>query len=98
MARSGLIDLGNEALPYVNDSPVHLVGCLHAPDRKPGVRFIHLQHPGPVPGYETCSVGILLLCAATDPVVLTDFNKVLAGQARNPERFYIIGGSSAANL
>ena len=34
----------------------------------------------------------VLLRAALDPVVLTDFDKVLAGQARNPERFYIVGG------
>ena len=34
----------------------------------------------------------VLLRVAPDPVVLTDFDKVLAGQARNPERFYIIGG------
>ena len=34
----------------------------------------------------------VLLRAAPDPVVVTDFYKVLAGQARNTERFYIIFG------
>ena len=111
VARSGLVDLGNEALPHVNDPPVHLVACVHALGREPEVRFIQLPHPGPVPGYGTCSVGILLqlsvvwvddgrgefdqgvlLRAAPDPVVVTDFDKVLAGQARNTERFYIVGG------
>ena len=28
VARFGLIDLGNEALPHVNDLPVHLVACV----------------------------------------------------------------------
>ena len=60
VARSGLVDLGKEALPHVNDLPVHLVACVHALGRKPEVRFIQLLHPGPVLGYETCSVGILL--------------------------------------
>ena len=60
VARSRLIDLGNEALPHVNDPPVHLIACVHALGRKPEVRFIQLAHPGPVPGYRTCSLGILL--------------------------------------
>ena len=60
VARSGFVDLGNEALPHVNDRPVHLVACVHALGRKPEVRFIQLPHPGLVPGYETCSVGIML--------------------------------------
>ena len=34
----------------------------------------------------------VLLRAAPDPVVLTDFDKVLVGQAHNPEHFYIVGG------
>ena len=60
LARSGLVDLGNEALPHVNDPPVHLVACVHALGREPEVRFIQLPHPGPVLGYGTCSIGILL--------------------------------------
>ena len=110
VARSGLVDLRNKALPLVNDPPVHLVACVHALCREPEVRFIQLPHPGPVPGYGTCSVGILLhifivlvydgrgefnqgvLHAAPDTLVLTDFDKVLAGQARNPECFYIVCG------
>lgn len=110
VARSGLVHFGNEALPHVNHPHVHLIACVHALGREPEVRFIQLPHPGPVPGYEICSVGILLhlfvvwvddgrdefnqgvLHAAPDPVVLTDFDKVLAGQARNPKRFYIVGG------
>ena len=52
--------LRNEALPHVNDPPVHLVACVHALGREPEVRFIQLPHPGPVPGYGTCSLGILL--------------------------------------
>ena len=60
VARSGLVDLGNEALHYVNDPPVHLVACVLALGREPEVRFIQLPHPGPVLGYGTCSLGILL--------------------------------------
>ena len=40
----------------------------------------------------------VLLRAAPDPVVVTDFDKVLAGQARNTERFYIIGGFHRGKL
>ena len=117
MARSGLVDLGNEALTHVNDPPVHLVACVHALGRKPEVRFIQLPHPGPVPRYGTRSLGILLhlfvvgvddgqgefdqgvlLRAAPDPVVVTDFDKVLAGQARNNERFYIVFGIHCGEL
>ena len=60
VARSGLVDLGNEALPHVNDRPVHLVACVHALGREPEVRFFCLPHLSPVPGYGTCSVGMLL--------------------------------------
>ena len=60
VARSGLVDLGNDALPHVNDPLVHLVACVHALGREPEVRFIQLPHLGPVPGYRTCSLGILL--------------------------------------
>ena len=117
VAQSGLVNLGNEALPHVNDPPVHLVACVHALGRKPEMRFIQLPHPGPVPGYGTCSLGILLhlfvvgvddgrgefdqgvlLRAAPDPVVVTDFDKVLAGQARNTERFYIVFGFHRGKL
>ena len=48
VARFGLVDLGNEALPQVNDPPVHLVACVHALGREPEV--IQLPHPGPMPG------------------------------------------------
>lgn len=110
VARSGLVDLGNEALPHVNDPPVHVVACVHALGREPKVRFIQLPHLGPMPGYETCLPGILLhlfvvgvddgrgefdqgvLRASTDPVVVTNFDKVLASQARNTERFCIVRG------
>ena len=117
LARSGIIDLCNEALPHVNDPPVHLTACVHALSREPELRFIQLPYPGLVPGYGTCSLGILvhlfivgvddsrgefdqgvMLRAALDPVVVTDFNKVLAGQARNPERFYIFGGFQHSKL
>ena len=60
VTRSGLVDLGNEALPHVNDPPVHLVACVHALGCEPEVRFIQSPHPGPMPGYRTCSLGILL--------------------------------------
>ena len=50
VARSGLVDLGNEALPHVNDPPVHLVACVHTLGRKPKVRFIQLPHLGLVLG------------------------------------------------
>ena len=109
VAQSGLVDLGNEALPHVNDPPVHLVACVHALGHEPEVRFIQLPQPGLVLGYGTCSLGILLhlfvvgvdggrgefnqgVLLRAAPVVLTDFDKVLAGQGRNPERFYIVGG------
>ena len=81
------------------------------------VWFIQLPHSGPVPGYGTCALGILLhlfvvgvddgrgefdqgvlLRAALDPVVVTDFDKVLAGQARNTERFYIVFGFHRGEL
>ena len=39
---------------------MYLVACVHALGRKPEVRFIQLPHPGPVPGYGTYSLGILL--------------------------------------
>ena len=70
-----------------------------------------------MPGYGTCSLGILLhlfvvgvddgrgefdqgvlLRAAPDPVVVTDFDKVLAGQARNTEHFYSIFGFHRGEL
>ena len=70
-----------------------------------------------MPGYGTCSLGILLhlfvvgvddgrgefdqgvlLRASPDLVVVMDFNKVLAGQARNTERFYIIFGIHRGEL
>ena len=60
VARSGLVDLGNEALPHVNNLPVHPVACVHALGHEPKGRFIQLLHPGLVPGYGTCSLGILL--------------------------------------
>ena len=50
VARSGLIDLGNEALPHVIDTPMHLAACMHALGSEPEVRFIKLPHPGPVLG------------------------------------------------
>ena len=81
------------------------------------MRFIQLPHPGLVPGYGTCSLGILLhlfvvgvddgrgefdqgvlLRAAPDPVMVTDFDKVLAGQAHNTERFYIVFGFHRGEL
>ena len=117
VARSNLVDFGNEALPHVNDPPVHLRACVHALGRECKVTFIQLPHPCPMLGYGTCSVGILLhlfvvwvddgrgefnqgvlLRAAPDPVVLMYFNKVLAGQARKPERFYIVGGFHHSEL
>ena len=117
VARSGLIDLGNEALPRVSDPPVHVAACVHALAHELEVGFIQSPHPGPMPGYMTCSLGILIhlfvvgvddsqgefnqgvpLRAAPDHVVLTDFDKVLVGQARNPERFDIIGGFHHSEL
>ena len=117
VTRSGLVDLGKDALPHVNDPPVHLVACVHALAHEPEVKFIQLPHPCPVPGYGTCFLGILLhlfvvgvndgrgefdqgvlLRASPDPVLVTDFDKVFAGQARNPERFYIIGGFHRGEL
>ena len=52
--------LGKEALPHVNNPPVHLEACVHALRREPEVRFIQSLHPGHVPRYDTCSLGILL--------------------------------------
>ena len=40
----------------------------------------------------------VLLRDAPDPVVVTDFDKVLVGQARNTERFYIVGGIHRGEL
>ena len=60
VARSGLVDLGNEALPHVNDPLVHLEACVHALGRELEVMFIQSPHPGHVPGYGICSLGIVL--------------------------------------
>ena len=43
-ARSGIVDLGNEALPHVNDLLVHLIACVHALGHEPELRFIQLPH------------------------------------------------------
>ena len=59
VARSGLVNLGNEALPHINDPHVHLVACGHALGREPEVSFIQSPHLGPVLGYGICSLGIL---------------------------------------
>ena len=43
VARSGLVDLGNEALPHVNDPPVHLVACVHALGCEPHIAVEHAR-------------------------------------------------------
>ena len=40
VARPGLVDFGNEALPHVNDPLVHFIACVHALGQEPEVRFI----------------------------------------------------------
>ena len=47
MLAIALLLAGKEALPHVNDPPVHLVACVHTLGREPEVRFIQLPHPGP---------------------------------------------------
>ena len=108
--------LGKEALPHVNNPPVHLIACVHALCCKLEVRFIQSPYLGTVPGsrislgtfLHVFIVGVddgrgefnqgVLLCAALDPVVSTDVNKLVAGHARNLERFYIIDGVHRSEL
>ena len=42
--------LGKEALPYVNDSHVHLVARVRLLGRVHDVSFVEFLHPGLVPG------------------------------------------------
>ena len=59
--------------------------------------MLHLFVVGVDDGRGEFDQGVLLR-AAPDPVVVTDFDKVLAGQARNTERFYIVGGFQCGKL
>ena len=59
--------------------------------------LLHLFVVGVDDGRGEFDQGVLLR-AAPDPVVLMDFNKVLAGQARNTERFYIVFGIHRGEL
>ena len=53
--------------------------------------LLHLFIVGLDDGRREFDQGVLLH-AAPDPVVVTNFDKVLAGQARNTECFYIVFG------
>ena len=50
VARPGLVDLDNKALPHVNDPPVHLVACVRVLGRVRDVLFIQSLMPDIVPG------------------------------------------------
>ena len=110
-ARS-LTVLGKEALPHVNDPPVHLVACLRVLGRVLDVLFNQSLMPNTVLGVLVLLALILHLhvagvddvrgevnqgvqfvfVAAPDLVVALDVDKICAFQARNLERFYIVGG------
>ena len=51
--------LGKEALPHVNEPPVHLVAGVHLLGRVHDVSFVEFLHPGRVPGTLVLVVGIL---------------------------------------
>ena len=42
--------MGKEALPHVNDLPVHVVACVRLLGRVHDVIFVEFLHPGRVPG------------------------------------------------
>ena len=51
--------LGKEALPHVNDPPVHVVGRVRLLGRVHDVSFVKFLHPGRVPGTLVLVAGIL---------------------------------------
>ena len=59
--------------------------------------LLHLFVVGVDDGRGEFDQGVLLR-AAPDPIVVTDFDKVLAGQAHNTERIYIIFGFHRGEL
>ena len=51
--------LGKEALPHVNDPPVHVVARVRLLVRVHDVRFVEFLHPGRVPGTLVLVAGVL---------------------------------------
>ena len=51
--------LGKEALPHVNDPPVHVVARVRLLGRVHNVSFVKFIHPGRVPGTLVVVAGIL---------------------------------------
>ena len=57
---AGSLDvLGKEALPHVNDLPVHVVARVRLLGRVHDVSFFEFLHPGRVPGMLVLVAGIL---------------------------------------
>ena len=59
VAQSGLADLGNEALPHVNNPHVHVVARVRLLGRVHDMSFVEFLHPGRVPGALVLVAGIL---------------------------------------
>ena len=59
LSAGSLAILGKEALPHVNDPPVHLVARVHLLGRVHDVSFVEFLHPGRVPGTLVLVAGIL---------------------------------------
>ena len=51
--------LGNEALPHVNNPPIHVVARVRLLGRIHDVSFVEFLHPGRVPGTLVLVAGIL---------------------------------------
>ena len=51
--------MGKEALPHVNDPPVHVVARVRLLGRAHDVSFVEFLHPGRVPGTLVLVAGIL---------------------------------------
>ena len=51
--------MGKEALPHVNDPPVHVVARVRLLGRVHDVSFVEFLHPGRVPSMLVLVIGIL---------------------------------------
>ena len=57
--------LGKEALPHVNDPPVHVVAHVCLLGRVHDMSFVKFLHPGRVPGTHVLVAGILQVSLST---------------------------------
>ena len=67
--------LGKEALPHVNDPPIHLVARVRLLGRVDDVRFVEFLHPGRVPGTLVLVVRILHVSVVGVDDVLDEVNQ-----------------------